>query len=500
MTSTTNPVLRHLSFDRRSLLKALAATPILGACAEGATSGGDSASGSTTTSSAGGPDTTLEYPVPDPSSPWWLQGNYGPVTNEMDIVDLDVTGSIPSALKGLYVRNGSNPKSGTSTHWFLGDGMLHGVALADGAASWYRNKYVRTGQYDGSAVSGPPSGANTASNVSVIYHGDKLLSLGEVGHPYEISTKDLSTVGVTDYGGKLKTNMTAHPKIDPKTGRMHFFGYDFVAPFLTYMVASPEGVLDHVVPIEIGESHMMHDFAITDQHAIFWVLPVVFSMDALATGMPYAWDASLPAKVGVLPLEGTADQMKWYDVDPCMVFHSSNAFEADGKIEVDVCWLSAAFDGKDLSQTSKNELRRWTIDTASGKLTETVRSKTLQDFPQIDRRYTGREHRHTWLSRVVDVGDIGIEFGGLTHRDESTEEETVWDGKGRYGPGEAFFVPESADSGEGEGFLLTFGFDRTTDNSDLLIFEALDIAKGPIAQVHMPRRVPYGFHGVFVPA
>jgi carotenoid cleavage dioxygenase len=266
------------------------------------------------------------------------------------------------------------------------------------------------------------------------------------------------------------------------------------------MVASPEGVLDHVVPIELGESHMMHDFAITDRHAIFWVLPVVFSLDALSTGMPFKWDPSLPSKVGVLPLDGTADQMKWFEVDQCMVFHSANAFEANGKIEVDVCWLSAAFDGKDLSQTSKNELRRWTIDMDSTKVTEKVRSTTLQDFPQIDRRYTGRENQHTWLTRIADVGDIGIEFAGITHRDESTQEEVFWDGKGRYGPGEPFFVPESKDAGEGEGFVLTYAFDRTRDNSDLLIFEALDIAKGPIAQVHLPRRVPYGFHGVFVPA
>ena len=491
MGQRRHPLIDHLLLDRRTLLQAMAAsTPLAAAACAGA----QEVAKQTT-------PTTVSIPVPNDDSPWWLQGNFAPVADELNALDLDVTGSLPASLSGLYVRNGSNPRSGESSHWFMGDGMIHGVSLLGGAAPWYRNRYVATAQRASeSGTISRPSGAASASNVSLIYHADRLLSLGEVGHPFEISTDDLSTVGVTDFEGRLKTNMTAHPKIDPATGRMHFFGYDFTAPYLTYMVANPDGTLDTIVPIELARSHMIHDFAITERHAIFWVLPVMFSLDALSSGMPFAWDDAVPAQVGVIPLDGTADQMKWFDVDPCMIFHGANAYEDDGVITVDVCWLSAAFDGRDLSQTSKNELRRWSIDLSGDKVSEDVRSQTLQDFPQIDRRFAGRRHRYTWLTRIADVGEVGIDLAGITLRDERSGDEIMWDPHGRYAPSEAFFVPESSSAGEGEGYLLAFAYDRTRDSSDLLVFEALEIKSGPIAQVHLPRRVPNGFHGQWVPA
>ena len=81
----------------------------------------------------------------DPDTPWWLQGNFAPVTQEVEAFDLTVTGELPAALTGLYARNGSNARQADNGHWFLGDGMLHGVRLDEGQASWYRNRWVRTG-------------------------------------------------------------------------------------------------------------------------------------------------------------------------------------------------------------------------------------------------------------------------------------------------------------------------------------------------------------------
>ena len=141
-------------------------------------------------------------------------------------------GALPPELVGLYVRNGSNPRTGTSPHWFLGDGMVHGIRLEAGRATSYRNRYVRTPLYEASSGfgEGVPGGEASQSNVSAIWHGGRLLTSGEVGYPYELSPDDLSTMGVYDFGGRLTTSMTAHPKIDPATGQMHFFGYGFVPP------------------------------------------------------------------------------------------------------------------------------------------------------------------------------------------------------------------------------------------------------------------------------
>jgi carotenoid cleavage dioxygenase len=148
----------------------------------------------------------------DPSRPWWLQGNYAPVMDEIEAFDLPVRGAIPPELTGLYVRNGSNPQKSDSPHWFFGDGMLHGVRIENGKARWYRNRYVRTTLYnEGRSFGeggGPPSAGNNQSNVSVVHHGGRLLTSGEIGFPFQIDPTDLSTIGIVDFGGKLETSFT----------------------------------------------------------------------------------------------------------------------------------------------------------------------------------------------------------------------------------------------------------------------------------------------------
>ena len=182
------------------------------------------------------PETNLEMPF-DPTIPWWLQGNFAPVTNEVVLENLEVNGSIPSELDGLYVRNGSNPQSGESSHWFFGDGMLHGVRLENGKALWYRNKFVQTGLLGIDSSGVPPTGGNNASNVSAIYHGDRLLTSGEIGLPFEIDPNDLSTRGLHTFNSSVDNSFTAHPKIDPATGYMHFFGYIWARKIKDYSIA-----------------------------------------------------------------------------------------------------------------------------------------------------------------------------------------------------------------------------------------------------------------------
>ena len=228
-------------------------------------------------STSAGPSTTRALTQVKGDKPWWLQGNFAPVSKEVRSTSLKVTGSIPDELAGLYVRNGSNSVNADTGHWFIGDGMLHGVRLEGGEAKSYANRWVRTTLYesgDGFADAGIPGGDIGYSNVSAFTHNNKLFTSGEIGFPYELSPKDLSTVGVYDFDGKLDTNMTAHPKVDPETGELHFFGYGFFEPFLTYHVADAQGRLIHSAPIEVGKSTMMHDFAITDRDVVFWEFPV----------------------------------------------------------------------------------------------------------------------------------------------------------------------------------------------------------------------------------
>jgi carotenoid cleavage dioxygenase len=69
---------------------------------------------------------------------------------------------------------------------------------------------------------------------------------------------------------------------------------------------------------------------------------------------------------------------------------------------------------------------------------------------------------------------------------------------GGRGCGVRVFVPAAGARAEDDGYLLSFVFDPATQRSELLILEAANMASPPIARVHLPTRVPAGFHGSWV--
>ena len=490
-------------FDRRTLLRlgGLSAFGLaLAAC-----------SSSSQRSAATAPPTTVPYTNPplDPSLPWWLQANYAPVTQEIETTKLAVEGSLPKELNGLYVRNGSNPKSGWAPHWFLGDGMVHGVMLENGSASWYRNRYVETALLaagGGLTASGAPGGAASLSNVSLVHHAGKLLTLGEVGFPYEISPKDLSTVGAYDFAGKLAGSMTAHPKIDPATGHMHFFGYNFSQPYLAYHVADKTGALISTQAVPVKSSTMIHDFAITDRDVIFWEMPVLFDMELAvkmvseekSTIMPYVWTPSYGSRVGIMPLGGPASEIRWVEIENCYVFHGMNAFRDGDDVVVDVSRLAKVFDGSAIGPPPS--LHRWRINTAGKTLTfrDEQRTDTVADLPSIDKRYTGRPYTHGWRVVTRESSETNVDLGGVVHINATTNAETQWNPGLRYSSGEWLFVPTG--DAEGEGVIMTFVHDKADDKTSLTVLDARDVAAGPLARIELPQRVPYGFHATWVPA
>ncbi len=455
------------------------------------------------------PMTTAPF---DPATPWWLQGNYAPVLQEVDAFDLTVIGALPPELDGVYVKNGSNPPRRDSPHWFFGDGMVHGLQFGGGAAQWYRNRYVHTVPYlDNLGFGqGTPSGANNQSNVSVFWHGGRLLSSGEVGFPFELQPADLGTVGAHDFAGALAGSFTAHPKIDPVTGRLHAFGYGFTPPFLEYYIVEPDGTMSHREPIDLPRSTMIHDFQITETDVVFWDMPLVFDLqlaidyinDPSSGIMPYQWQPQFGSRIGIMPLAGSAAQIRWFDIDPCYVFHSVNAFRRGQQVVVDVCRLSSMFDpstagglGGELS------LRRWTIDTVAGTVSDDV-LETVDpgDLPGRDPRRVGREYRYGFLTGNRDNAHT-VELGGLIKHDFVDGTREVWDpGPTRHAT-EPLFVPtDPTDLADDAGWLLSFVHDDATDQSVFAVLDATDVAAGPVAEVVLPQRVPYGFHGTWVPS
>ncbi|HWC84554.1 MAG TPA: carotenoid oxygenase family protein [Pseudonocardiaceae bacterium] len=429
----------------------------------------------------------------------YLLGNYAPVPDELTVTELSVTGTIPPELTGWYLRNGPNPHEATSAHWFLGDGMVHGVRLEGGRATAYRNRWVRTSTFTSGArnhdAHGHPDLTAGSANTHVVRHAGRTLALVEAAFPYELDCspgRELETIGVYDFGGKLHTQMTAHPKICPTTGELHFFGYGGLQPpFVTYHRANAAGDLELSRPIDVAAQTMMHDFFLTSGHVVFMDLPMVFDLPTARTGagMPFLWEPEYGARVGVLRRDDPFGMVRWFEIDPCYVFHTLNAHEEDdGKtLVLHVIRHDSLGDEVGLGQGAST-LWRWQVDLTTG----TVREQQLDDrdteFPRIDDRLAGLPTRYGHATSVR-------EGNGAIHRyDLTTGSVASHDFGPARKPGEASFVPTDDQPG-GAGWLMSFVHDATTDRSDLVILDAQDVAAAPVATVHLPRRVPNGFHG-----
>jgi carotenoid cleavage dioxygenase-like enzyme len=437
--------------------------------------------------------------------PVFRTGNYAPVYDELTEYDLSSEGSIPAELNGWYLRNGPNPRAGEG-HWCVGDGMVHGVRLENGRAAWYRNRWVRTESFDEPVPLYNDDGTrnlhSSIANTHVVRHAGKTLALMEFSLPYEISN-DLKTLGVYDFGGTLTDSMTAHPKICPKTGEMHFFGSgNIFEPHVSYHRADADGRLMISRPIEVPALTLMHDFALTAEYVVFLDLPVLFNLGVALTGsgqrdLPYRWDDQYRARLGLLRRDDPYGQLRWFDIDPCFVFHVANAYDvmsAGGDAVVlevlryDEMWRNDSDFGADAA------LWRWTIDLDAGVVEERQLDDRGVEFPRADDRLAGAAARYS-----VAVGSGALVRYDL-HGDTAVEHRFGGDRNGLSGaPGEAVFAPAAGPPDELSGWYLTYVYDAATDSSDLVIIDASDFAAEPVARIRMPRRVPHGFHGNWIP-
>ena len=434
------------------------------------------------------------------ATPFHLQGNFAPVFDEVTLTDLPVTGALPKELNGRFFRNGSNPQTGTSPHWFLGNGMIHGVRLVNGRAVWYRNRYVRTTLFaDSNAAAINPDGSTdlraSLANTHVVAHAGKILALEE-GHLPWILSPELDTVGPHDFGGKLRTAMTAHPRICPVTGELLFFGYGALPPYLTYHRVAADGTLVQSEEITVKGPTMMHDWNVTRNFVVFMDLPMIFDLSLLANGgIPIRWSDDYGARLGVMPRNGSDKDVVWYEIDPCYVFHPMNSYEEGDTIVLDVArFQKLAFSPQDGDGTPAM-LHRWTIDRKTGKVREQPLDDRPADFPRVADEKVGLKHRFGYMTAL---GNDGMsEFGGelLKYDLQTGKSQSLRFGPG-CGAGEAVFA--RAGVGEDEGYLLTFVYDPARNASDLVIIDAQEFEKGPVARVHLPRRVPYGFHGSWI--
>ena len=433
-------------------------------------------------------------PTQPGETPPWLAGNWAPTNVESTEVSLKVEGSIPPELNGRYLRVGPNPVSGQSPHAFLGDGMVHGVKLADGKADWYRNRWVRTPHYEDPEANYFKHFGSldySLANTHVVGHAGRVFALEELHLPYELD-EELNTVGTHDFAGKLTGGMTAHPKICPKTGEMLFFGYALKPPFLTYHRVSADGALVQSEPIKVKAATMMHDFNITENYVIFMDLRVLWG-GPMNGGLPVNWSDEYGARLGVMPRNGTDADVKWFDIDPCYVFHPMNAYESGDEIIIDVCRSEHKF--KVGAPKASSKLHRWAINLRTGKVSETPLNDQPVGFPRVADDRMGQPYRYGYTLEADDnvaiVGKRYLKFDMQSATSEAIELD------GRLG-GEPVFVPAAGATAEDDGYLLAFVQNPANETSEFVVLNASEPDKGSIARIELPVRVPFGFHGSWV--
>jgi carotenoid cleavage dioxygenase len=459
--------------------------------------------------------------------------NHAPIDFELADEPLRVRGVLPAGLAGVLVRNGPNPlRVDPAQHWFAGHGMVHRFEFASGQVR-YRNRWVRTqrwlGERAGASAEERALGAGTAqglprddgvANTNVLMHGARLLALEEAHLPIELHPQTLDTLRQVDFGGALQGAFTAHPKVDPRTGELLFFSYggpDGLGAGMTAGSIDANGRVQQVRQFEAPYASMVHDFAFTAQHMLFPVMPLTGSAARARAHAPaYAWEPQVGTFVGIMRRDGSAEP-DWWQGPVCFVYHVMNAWEEGERIYMDVMQSDAPSgftwpDGSPIEGAGHARLCRWTFDLHGKErvFTSALIANVEGEFPRIDERFAGSAYHHGWLAAHSD-GEHGL-FTQIVHVDQGDRSSTrrletlsntrldIYPLEAGDSTSEPVFVPRAVDAPEGDGWLLAVIFRGAQMRSDLLVFDALHVATGPLVTVEVPHRIPNGFHGNWVAA
>jgi carotenoid cleavage dioxygenase-like enzyme len=466
-----------------------------------------------------------------------FSGILRPLRFEGDILDMEVEGEIPAQLNGTFHRVHPDQQFSPmydDDQFFNGDGMISMFRFHDGKVD-FKQRYAQTDKFRlerraGKALFGAYRNPGTddpsvkgqirgTANTNAIVHAGKLLALKEDSPALVMNPLTLETEGYTDWNGKCTSQtFTAHPKIDPLTGNMVAFSYassGLLTRDCTYMEISPTGELLREIWFEVPYYCMMHDFGVTEDYACFHIVPSTSNWQRLEAGLPhFGFDTKLPVYFALLPRKGDAKDMKWFKSPNLFCSHVMNAFNDGSKVYFDTPVAKnnmfpffPDIDGAPYNpEEAKSYMTRWTVDyNSKGEDFEKVEKLTdmVGEFPRIDDRYATQAYRYGWLL-VTDPSmpyngpnarASGLRINKLGFMDFSTGVQKHW----FCGPDcliqEPCFVPRTPDSPEGDGYIIALVDDITNNYSDLAIFEALEIEKGPIGKARLPFRLRQGLHG-----
>ncbi len=466
-----------------------------------------------------------------------LQGGFAPVTQERVIELTDVQGEIPKDLNGMYVRNGPNRRveAAGRYHWFDGDGMLHAVQFDRGRAI-YRNRWVQTqglqeelaaGQALWQGIKDPPrkdrpdAPLKNTSNTDVKFYNGQLVSMWYLGGtPYNVAPGDLSTTGTLDLDARLKgLPVSAHSKVDERTGEFLFFAYGKEAPYMHYGVMDRHGALKTFMPVQLPGPRLPHDMAITPNYSVVHDLPLFYDMDAFNAGRhKLKFYHEMPSRFGVIPRHGTPDQIRWFEAKPTYMYHVSNAWEEDdGQGGTEIVMTGTPFrlprdwrGNVDVDRFPKMLANlehdfmfyEWRFNLRTGQTRERVIDDIInQEFPVINSWMQGHKTRYSWnmlMGRINRAEDP--RFCGIVRYDLERDSCTTYHEGVHKWYSEPPFAPADHAKAEDDGYLVGFMWDDVAQQSFVTVFDARDISKGPVARIRIPVRVPNGFHATWVSA
>ena len=466
-----------------------------------------------------------------------LSGGFAPVAQELTLDLTDIEGEVPRDLSGLYVRNGPNRRfqAPGRYHWFDGDGMLHAVRFEGGRVR-YQNRWIQTdglqeemqaGRALWQGIKDPPRRdrpdmplKNTA-NTDVKFYAGQLASMWYLGGAvYQVRPGDLSTAGKLDLDPRLQgLPVSAHAKVDERTGELMFFAYGKTAPFMHYGVMDRHGALQTLMPVALPGPRLPHDMAITANYSILHDLPLFHDSDALAAGRhKLSFHPDMPSRFGIVPRHGRAAQIRWFEAEPTYLYHVSNAWEEDdGAGGTEIVMTGTPFRSQRDTRGGRDRDRlpallaglendcvfhEWRFNLRTGQTRERVIDDLLnQEFPVINAALSGLKTRYAWnVLMGPSARPEDPRFCGLVRHDLALGRCTSYhEGVNRWFS-EAPFAPRDNARAEDDGYLVGFMWDGERQASFVTVFDAHDIAQGPVARIRLPQRVPHGFHATWVSA
>jgi carotenoid cleavage dioxygenase-like enzyme len=460
-----------------------------------------------------------------------------PTRIEADIVGLEcIQGEIPAHLDGTFYKVVCDRQFPSfmkgDIDLFNGDGMALSFRFHNGRVD-YKSRYIKTPRFnaereagralfggyrnpftDDAAVEGMVRGI---ANTNVFFHGGKLYAAKEDSPPLILDPDTLETVGDYDFEGSLTSKTaTAHPKVDPKTGEMVFFGYAAkgeTSRDIAYYEADASGRIIHETWFKAPYSSMVHDFAVTQNYVIFPIIPLRSEADFLRKGEShFQWDPNEKVYLGVIPRKGKGENIQWFEGPNRFASHIMGAYDDGRYIHLDTPVSESAYfpwfpitDGRPFDpEKAKGYLSRWTIDTQSQTRTfsEKKINRYASEFPRMDDRY--ETLKYSWgvmgLSDVPEQQASGVGFRWVATVDVQSGKQKIYYPGHESTIGEPVFVQGAEDAPEGHGYVFVIVSRRDLMHSELVVLDAQNVDKEPVCTLKVPLRIPKGLHGNWVTA